>query len=544
MNLKLLAIVIILIMAGSIFASAVDTASVNITNDIETRLVRVAILAEHPTGWGSAEPVFVQLLDNYQWTAGNKSYKFVVTEIFDKDILKGNLNTDNYDILVVPGGGVGDGEALTKGYPLLPKIKLWKNEIADFIKNGGGYTGYCGGTALIAELEKTPESFLERQYEKSAFGVSSVKIFFKDVADPLLSQLVGKPPEKMGVAAYAWVPQDDFDLDDADEFNKAMDSLYSGVPLDMSILNNHPIFDDVLQDTRRVSWIGGPALILPDDSTKDVTVLACYPTEEMSENESTRIYAWEYTGGVIGLLKALPKGIKLCREFNDPLRFAPTYAYFEARDWEPTNKIIEMNFSNKPCMTAEIYPNEKEGRIILCGLHPEYPIWWGGHLESIENTNENCLGNGLYIWKDTIPKNETIEDENTYNWWIVRRQVAWAAKIPDNDLPPVYGPSQVCDIEPYNQSSNFTILGNSESSDGLVSLNLYYRYSEGNSSWDNWTLFDADTNEDNGWSWEFNLLNGPGYYQFYSIRNVEYEGYTETEKAPPGPDASVHVIED
>ena len=57
-------------------------------------------------------------------------------------------------------------------------------------------------------------------------------------------------------------------------------------------------------------------------------------------------------------------------------------------------------------------------------------------------------------------------------------------------------------------------------------------------------LYDTDYDGSNGWSWEFNSPNGPGYYQFYSIRHIEYEDHTETEKAPPGPDAIVHVDED
>jgi hypothetical protein len=30
-----------------------------------------------------------------------------------------------------------------------------------------------------------------------------------------------------------------------------------------------------------------------------------------------------------------------------------------------------------------------------------------------------------------------MTDEFTYTWWVVRRFVAWAAKIPDDHMPPI-----------------------------------------------------------------------------------------------------------
>jgi hypothetical protein len=32
---------------------------------------------------------------------------------------------------------------------------------------------------------------------------------------------------------------------------------------------------------------------------------------------------------------------------------------------------------------------------------------------------------------------KSLIEELTYTWWIVRRMSAWAAKIPDNSLPPI-----------------------------------------------------------------------------------------------------------
>ena len=138
---------------------------------------------------------------------------------------------------------------------------------------------------------------------------------------------------------------------------------------------------------------------------------------------------------------------------------------------------------------------------------------------------------------------ETVEYERTYTWWIIRRAVAWASKqVPETDLPPIYGPSQVCDIHPYEQNSNFKIKGTAEENASLASLNLYYKFSDNNESFtDDWILYEKDTDISDGWSWDFNAPNGAGYYQFCSIREVEYQGVIEIEKYPPGPDAIAKV---
>ena len=62
------------------------------TNDKEYKIIKVAILAEEPLGWGSGKHYFPVILDGYTWKVGNISYKFSTKYIFDKDILQGKLN--------------------------------------------------------------------------------------------------------------------------------------------------------------------------------------------------------------------------------------------------------------------------------------------------------------------------------------------------------------------------------------------------------------------------------------------------------------------
>lgn len=526
---KLIGVLILLLMIFSSFVVSSRIEAIT-ENSSEINEVRIAILFEEPIrGWGSGKILFVAALENYQWTVGEKTYKFTLTEIYDKDIVRGKLNTENFDALLVPGGGVGDGESLVKGFKHLPRIKRWKNEIVSFVEDGGGYNGYCGGVGLMSHFDRTPESLVEWQYERSTLGASCVKIFLPDTA---------ADRSNPGSTAYMWGYQEPLDYECVEDFV----NLRSGIPLDTQIMKDNPIFDDFSEDSSPVSWISSPALVVPNDPDREVTILARYPVEEVSENESTMIHEWRYTGGIRGYIRGFLEGIKLCRELKEPLINAVSYTGFFAKDWERTDKVVELNYSNRPCMTSEIYPNENEGRIVLSGPHPEYPVWFGGRIQEREDTDDNCIINGHYTWVDIIPSEETPEDEMSHTWWMVRRQIAWAAKVPDNDLPPVYGPSQVCDFEQNITTSDFTVYGNSETADGIASLDLYYRYSNDTVNWTEWTLFNTDNDKSDGWSWEFNSPEVPAYYQFYSIRNVIYEGTTEHEIAPPGPDAIVKVV--
>ena len=402
--------------------------------DTEQQIIKVAILAEEPLGWGSGKHYFPVILDGYNWTIKDMAYKFSASYIFDKDINKGKLNISNYDVLLVPGGGVGDGQAIVKGFGSFKKVRLWKKNITNFIKEGGGYVGICGGTALITDLStgsyRKPTTFTERQYNKSSIGASCVKSYYKDLAMPILYPFQKKYPERIGAMGYvfSFAPG---------ETNDGIKIHTGGVPIDFQINKDNPIFSDYPNETERIRWWGGPALIIPEKPNREIKILARYPKIELSENEKTKIYAWKYTGGISGLLKALFKSFVTIKIENSSLLNVFSNAFFLAGNWEKTERLIELNFSNKPCMTAEVYPNENQGRIIFTTAHPEYMIWHGGHIEEIEDNGFNCMAKGFHHWKNISPLSKTIADELTHTWWIVRRMTAWAAKIPDGHMPPI-----------------------------------------------------------------------------------------------------------
>lgn len=492
------------------------------TNNINEKEIRVAIFSKANVHFPTADK-FIKILNGYQWMVGNTIYKFITIRIYDKEIRKGKLTIDNYDLFIIPAM---EGEELLGRMFFHPlSHRVWKKNVMNFIKSGGGYIGYCMGSVIITGIDGKPTTFVTKIIDKLNLGISNVKLCLES-SIPFLPSLSGKP-EKIGPAAYQWYSG----------WNETS-TTFCGCPLDVDVNRDNPIFDDYLNDKRRISWNSGPSFVLPDDgSNSNITVLANYPETEISKNLSTQIHAWKYKGKLAGFLKGFKKSKELGESFSDILYFTP----FLAGDWEITDKIIETHNAGKPLMTMETYPNENQGRIVLCAAHPEFKVWWGGHIEEKEDTKNNNLFDALHYWTDIIPFNQTLEDEERYNHWIVRRHAAWSGKIADNDLPPVYGPSQVSDIYPYEQPFNFTVLANVESSDGIISIDLFYRYSYDNNSWTNWTLYKTDSDSSDGWSWKFNASERVGYYQFYSIRTVEFEGSIEIENAPPGPDAEAYI---
>ena len=141
-------------------------------------------------------------------------------------------------------------------------------------------------------------------------------------------------------------------------------------------------------------------------------------------------------GGIKGILNGIYKALKLIKKEKDSLKNLPLYSFYLAGNWEITNIPITLDYESKACMTSEIFPNKNKGRIILCTAHPEYMVWGGGQI--IESANEfNSLASGLHKWINIENIDKAIEEDLTHTWWIVRRLVEWAAKTPDDSLPPI-----------------------------------------------------------------------------------------------------------
>lgn len=410
-----------------------ESKDANTTHDQHLHVIRVAILADELLGWGSGKRMFPEILQDYTWKTTQGTYTITTQFLSDKDILRGRLTTKEFDVLLVPGGGVGDGQSIVKGFHFLPSVRKWKNSIASFIKNGGGYIGICGGTALLTDLitaEKKPHTFLEKQYHKSALGVTCVSSYYKTIAFPLFYPFQKNYPQNIGATAYVFSFAPGTTHDGARIHT-------GGAPIDFQLQKDHPIFSDVRQDKERIRWWAGPALILPEHPDREVHILARYPAQDISDTTNLRIHAWRYAGGIHGLVSAFFKTARYIKKEKMPLKNLFLYTYYLAGKWEITDKVITLDYSNRPCITAEVYPNKNKGRILLCAAHPEYMIWWGGNIKERKSDDYPCLGTGLYQWEDISPLSKDISEELTHTWWMVRRFVAWTAKVGDTDLPPI-----------------------------------------------------------------------------------------------------------
>jgi hypothetical protein len=406
--------------------------------------IKVAILAEQLFGWGSGKHYFPIILHDYTWKVDNTTYNIHAQYIYDKDILRGQLRTNQFDVLLVPGGGVGDGLAIIKGSQFSRNARKWKKNISAFIREGGGYVGICGGTALITDLktaEKKPQTFVERQYHKSALGVTCVSSYYKSLAFPLFFPFQKKHPEKIGAVAYAFsfAPGETVD---------GVRIHTGGVPVDFQICQNHPIASGLNKNTERIRWWAGPALVVPEHPDREVKILARYPTQDISNDTTIRIHAWKYVGGLHGIIRGFLKAASYIKKEKDTLKNLFLYTFYMAGTWKKSDKYIELDFADKPCITTEIYPNEKKGRILLCAAHPEYMVWWNGRISEMKSDTFNCLGTGLYHWEGISPVSKHAQAELTHTWWMVRRFVAWAAKVPDDHLPPIHTKEQIYEQHP------------------------------------------------------------------------------------------------
>jgi len=81
-------------------------------------------------------------------------------------------------------------------------------------------------------------------------------------------------------------------------------------------------------------------------------------------------------------------------------------------------------------MAALVTENYGDGRLVISGPHSEDDIWDDGRIIDVEDTDENCLWDGFMRWID-------YGDKGKPNKWFLRREVAWAAGLNEDELPPI-----------------------------------------------------------------------------------------------------------
>ena len=525
-HLKMFTILIVAIMGYSSVIVSADMISSEGNNGINEIIeVKVAIYTRTETIKNSvltSNYNFRFSLTNYSWKVGNKTYRFMISYLTLEDLQNKRLTTDNFDMVL------NHWLAAVSFNRNREERIIEKNAFNEFIEQGGGYYGSCAASMITGEMTNFPVTSAENSWKKRMLGISGLEIDLQMFC-PIHYMLMPIPKDPTGHYEPYWIYHGL-----KSENGLSNKSSQCGVPIDFDINKDHAIFDDFIGSIRRMQWYDAPLLNIPDEPDREIDVLATFPDEELSENESTQLHYWRYTGGLKGIIKCL-----LNRQ-KSGLTGLRLYIEVFSEDWEPTETVIPTDLANKPYITSEVYPNENKARIVSSPGHPEAPIWWGGHIVEVDTDHDN-LYNGFFSWENVTSYEETPEDEYTYNYCLIRRFVAWVAKVPDNDLPPVYGESEVCDFENNIDSDVFNITGNCKVSNNDTSLDLYYRYSVDNVNWTTWAFFDTDNDISDGWSWNFNSPNGSGYYEFYSIKHIDFGEYEEFENVPPGADACVFV---
>ncbi|KUO43306.1 MAG: hypothetical protein APU95_03365 [Hadesarchaea archaeon YNP_N21] len=137
---------------------------------------------------------------------------------------------------------------------------------------------------------------------------------------------------------------------------------------------------------------------------------------------------------------------------------------------------------------------------------------WSGNLSAPSNWRSIESWTGSISTSATWRLTETWTGSvsSPFTWDLIE---SWTGTITSNMAPtssvnamPVY----------WLTNAPFTITASASDQDGtVISVTLWYRYSEDNSSWSNWKIFGTDN--ESPWSWSFNAPEGDGHYEFYSI---------------------------
>ncbi|MEA2055059.1 MAG: dockerin type I domain-containing protein, partial [Candidatus Thermoplasmatota archaeon] len=100
-----------------------------------------------------------------------------------------------------------------------------------------------------------------------------------------------------------------------------------------------------------------------------------------------------------------------------------------------------------------------------------------------------------------------------------REGMKWNDVFVDCDVPQSY----VMPLPYKIYGDMFEVNVNASDDGGVKEVRLYYRYSEDNETWGDWSMYGSKTDD---YTWTFIPSEGMGYYQFYSVAE-DYVGHME-----------------
>ena len=321
-------------------------------------------------------------LDDYNWTAGDKIYTFKATYISDKEILgfgKNPLNNENFDLLII---GAESRQFLINQRFLLSHdrdylnftSRKWIRNIRDFVANGGGYIGICGGANIASQGSVVYPD------HASVWDKLSLRVEHLGLANVYINN------QHWEEWQYAW------------KIAMGKRGTYVGVPLNISINKDHPIYSNYDSEDRNILWFAGPGLY-------DANV----------ENDK------------------LGEVVPLSYYLEEPMDLAPLHMWrFTFRGYKPFYDI-QTDLKDQYASIATVYNNS--GRVVLFGPHPEYATFEGNFNEFRGFTKFGVYDRYVYNWTSVTPS------PDNYNWWILQRCAAWASHVSDDMLPQVQIPN-------------------------------------------------------------------------------------------------------
>ncbi|OYT60442.1 hypothetical protein B6U81_04765 [Thermoplasmatales archaeon ex4484_30] len=325
---------------SSSFYSANDNITFHEAKNEEMETISIALYDSISPSVNLLERAF-----NYEWESNGKRYELTVERIDNNDVLGGRLA--NYDVFVMGASGRQYFHAITE---------KWKEEVKNFIYNGGGYLGICGGANIVSKGIEHPRFMLDLLINKASLGI--VNVYLNDDQD--------------GEWQYLW-----------------KDTGEDHIPLKTWIDKNCTIFKGYEGKSRFITYGGGPGMYPANESANEIKPIAIYLEEPM---DVAPLHYWKWMG-----------------------------------EWKISGNVT----TDIKKQWAGIEARYGQGKMIIFGHHPEVPPMMNGSVTEFFGFSIYGIPRYVYKWEGGEQKSMD------YNWWILRRSVAYVAGLPEESLPPI-----------------------------------------------------------------------------------------------------------
>lgn len=208
----------------------------------EASSASLPVVTIHVALYDSISPSVLQVEEalTYVWETPRARYEMSVDMIDRLEVTSGRLTGGGYDVFVIGASGRQYFHGITS---------RWKEEVAAFIAQGGGYVGICGGANVASLGFEQPQTALDVVINQAALGI--VNIYIND----------GQSEEWQ----YLW-----------------KDTGRDHIPLATWIDTSFSVFSGHVSDQRPIVYGGGPGMYPGDaQDLAPVRPIAIYQEEPM-----------------------------------------------------------------------------------------------------------------------------------------------------------------------------------------------------------------------------------------------------------------------